>query len=321
MNSTTKSKKCRSKINAAEYKIFSDLKYSINPAAYLQSLGERLFDWQDAVMRDNARRIVIDGARQAGKSTIMSGIVCHHAKFFPGSLSVILAPTLKQAQEDMGKIVGFIAKDMSYPRLLKNNSEEIKLSNNARILVLTATDDAARGFSNPDIILFDEASRIDDSVYNAVRPMITNNPFARIYEISTPNGKKGFFYNHYHKSKDWSRYRVRAPWFPVETSSGLALMEYKPTLTEMNDPHFFFSPRHYDKMEQLEALEDMKMRQYEQEYCTEFVDAEDQVFAQDLIKAAFESKVDIPARLMTYDTDITPSIAQLMTELSQMEVL
>lgn len=320
MNSTTKSKKCRSKINAAEYKIFSDLKYSINPAAYLQSLGEKLFDWQDAVMRDNSRRIVIDGARQAGKSTIMSGIVCHHARFFPGSLSVILAPTLKQAQEDMGKIIGFISKDRDYPKLLKNNSEEIKLVNGARILVLTATDDAARGFSNPDIILFDEASRIADTVYNAVRPMITDNPFARIYEISTPNGKKGFFYSHY-KTKSWSRYRVRAPWLPVETPSGLTLVEYKPTQDELDDPHFFFSPRHYDRNEQLEALMDMKKRQYEQEYCTEFVDAEDQVFAQELILAAFNSQVDAPVIPVSYDTDITPSMAQLMTELSQMEVI
>lgn len=285
----------------------------------MTSIGQTLFEWQSAVMRDNSRRIVINGARQAGKSTIMSGLVCHHAKFFPGSLSVILAPTLKQAQEDMGKIVNFISLDPDYPKLIKNNSEEIKLENRARILVLTATDDAARGFSNPDIILFDEASRIDDSVFNAVRPMITDNPFARIYEISTPNGKKGFFYKHYNNPR-WSRYQVRAPWYPIETSSGLELVEYRDTILQ-DDLHFFFSPRHYNKKEQLESLQDLKKRQYEQEYCTEFVDAEDQVFAQDLIKAAFESKVDIPAQLMTYDTDITPSIAQLMTELSQMEVL
>lgn len=276
--------------NAADMKIFSDLKYTLDPAAYMLSIGQNLFDWQIAVMRDTSRRIVIDGARQAGKSTIMSGIVCHHARFFPGSLSVILAPTLKQAQEDMGKIVSFIALDKSYPTLLKNNNEEIKLQNGARILVLTATDKAARGFSNPDIILFDEASRIDDSVFHAVRPMITDNPFAIIYEISTPNGRKGFFYTHF-CTPSWSRYRVRCPWQPVDTPRGIELVEYTPKDIDTQGINFFFSPRHYNIEEQKEALYDMHKRQYEQEHCTEFVEAEDQVFRMDLIEKLFATRV------------------------------
>lgn len=309
------------RLEEPDARLLDDIIMALDPASYLDSLGVDLFDWQRAVMRDTSTRIVIDGARQAGKSTIMSGIVCHKARFFPGSLSVILAPTLKQAKEDMGKVMAFIARDKAYPRLNKCNQEEITLSTGARILVLTATDDAARGFSNPDIILFDEASRIPDSVFNAVRPMITNNRRARIYEISTPKGKKGFFYRHFH-TQSWSRYRVRAPYYPVETPQGLTLLDYKWDLSyDKPGVHFFFSPRHYDRDEQLEALEQMQKRQYDQEYGTDFVDAEDQVFAMELIRAAFDADVQMPKAEQTLETDyMSPEIARLMSELSRMDI-
>lgn len=271
------------------------------PVRYLKSLGWNVFEWQQAVLQDASRRICIDGARQGGKSTILSAVTCHHAKYFPNSLSVILAPTLKQASEDMQKIKAFIARDKTYPRLTRFGSEEIATEKGARILVLTATDDAARGFSNPDIILFDEASRISDDVFEAVRPMITNNPRARIYEISTPNGKQGFFYNHF-SNPSWSRYLVRAPWIAADSERGPVLVpiteeEGRETLRKNLKPtasageiRFFFSPRHYDENDQSEALSQMHVRKYLQEYGCEFVDAEDQVFSQDLIEAMFASE-------------------------------
>lgn len=284
-----------------EREMCQELINGCEPVRYLKGLGWNVFEWQQAVLQDASRRICIDGARQGGKSTILSAVTCHHAKYFPNSLSVILAPTLKQASEDMQKIKAFIARDRTYPRLTRFGSEEIATEKGARILVLTATDDAARGFSNPDIILFDEASRISDDVFEAVRPMITNNPRARIYEISTPNGKQGFFYNHF-SNPSWSRYLVRAPWIATDSERGPVLVpiteeEGRETLRKNLKPtagageiRFFFSPRHYDENDQAEALSQMHVRKYLQEYGCEFVDAEDQVFSQDLIEAMFASE-------------------------------
>ena len=269
--------------------------------AYLESIGFRLFPWQRAVLRDQATRITICGARQSGKSTILSGVCCHTAKYRPKSLSVILAPTKLQASEDIGKVRDFMTRDPDYPAVRRSGAEEIVLENGSRILVLTATDTAARGFSKPAVVLFDEASRIDDSVYDAVRPMITGSRTSVIYEISTPFGRKGFFYDHFsrigaqEKKIKRSRYLVKAPWQVIRTTG-------KPTLAripleEIEGVHCFFSPRHEDETEQLEALDQMKEMQYRQEYGCEFVDAEDQVFRQDLIDAmfAFDSKAEISA--------------------------
>ena len=274
-----------------------------DPVRYLRHIGWDVFPWQEAVLSDDSTRICIDGARQGGKSTILSAVTCHHAKYYPNSLSVILAPTLMQAGEDMMKIKAFIARDKTYPKLTRSGAQEIATEKGARILVLTASDDAARGFSNPDIILFDEASRIPDDVFEAVRPMITDNPRAKIYEISTPNGKQGFFYKHF-SSPSWSRYLVRAPWIAAEGMRGPELVpiseeEARETLRENLPPSgkageikFFFSPRHYNEAEQRDALDGMHIRKYLQEYGCEFVDAEDQVFSQRLIEEMFASRGD-----------------------------
>lgn len=281
--------------NAAEIKIFKELARSLSASYYLTSIGFKLFDWQRAVLDDPCKRICIDGARQGGKSTIMAGVCCHHAKYNPKSLSVILTPSLKQSNEDIIKIREFMDHDSEYPKRIKDGGDgEIVLANKSRILVVTASDDAARGFSAPGIVLFDEASRIDDSVFKAVKPMLTGCKRSRIYEISTPNGKKGFFYGHFTgKSKRWSRYLVRGGYDAVVGPQGIPIViptQFKPDTDQYK---FFISPRHLDEDEQMENLESIEydIRNYNQEYGCEFVTAENQAFDQNLIDSLFGSSI------------------------------
>ena len=135
--------------------------------------------------------------------------------------------------------------------------------------------------------------------------MITNNVRAKIYEISTPNGKKGFFHDHF-SSPRWSRYLVRSPFEAIDGYNGPELSpiteddarnRLKENLRPGSKPEkirLFFSPRHYNRGEQEDALSGMHIRKYQQEYGCEFVDAEDQVFQQALIEAMFSHPVDDP---------------------------
>lgn len=267
-----------------------EIVYGLDPVEWLSHIKWDSFDWQRDVLHDPSTRICINGARQAGKSTIISAKACHMAKYRPGSLTVILAPTQRQSQEDMLKIRSFYGPDATYPKRVKANDMELVLDNGSRVLVLTATDEAARGFSNPDLIIFDEASRIPDIVFDAVRPMITNNDRAVIVEISTPNGRKGFFNSHFH-SDLWSRYEVRAPWDIVTTATMPTLVKTMYEGTE--GVKLYFSPRHYSFKDQIEVItngedgQGMSSRMYRQEYCCEFVEAEAQVFSNELIANLF----------------------------------
>lgn len=288
--------------------------FGLDPVRWLQSIGWKTFEWQESVLRDKSTRICINGARQAGKSTIISARACHMAKYKPGSLTVILAPTQNQSKEDMLKIRAFYSMDQSFPERKKANDQELVLANGSRVLILTASDEAARGFSNPDLIIFDEASRVDQVVFDAVRPMITNNDRAVIVEISTPNGKKGFFYSHFNSDR-WSRYEVRCPWDYIATDNLPQLRRTKYNGTP--GINFYFSPRHFNENDQMDVIlggingMGMDSRTYRQEYCCEFVEAQAQVFSNDLIEALFtpRTSAEVP-EFMPVGADLIQSIEE-----------
>ena len=79
-----------------------DLRYTLSPRQWVEHVERRsLFPWQAAVLDDPSPFIVIDGARQGGKSTVVVKPAAHSAKYYPGSLTVIAAATESQAIEDM----------------------------------------------------------------------------------------------------------------------------------------------------------------------------------------------------------------------------
>ena len=265
--------------------------YGLSRSHYIAALGWKPFDWQSQVLKSQHKRKIINGSRQSGKSTIVSSVPCHTAKYYPKSLSIILAPTEAQAIEDILKVKEFIASDPSYPDIKRDSQDEIALANKSRILVIPATERSARGYSRPRTIVLDEASRIPDVVCKSgVRPMLTDNPDCELFEISTPNGKQGFFFDS-SSSVRYERYMIRSPW-QVDPRNNWSLIPYmdEARFTAMMRPRgvmVWFSPRHHNLDKQQANLESMGMQQYQQEYCCEFVEQEDMVFSYDEIEKAF----------------------------------
>jgi hypothetical protein len=272
--------------------ILRETLYGLCRSAYVSSLGFPLFPWQGKLLDSHTRRKSVNGSRQSGKSTIVSSIPCHTAKYVPGSLSIVLAPTERQAQEDIIKVKDFISADKAYPELTRESQDGIELANGSRIIVIPATERSARGYSKPRVIVMDEASRILDVVYKSgIRPMLTDNPECEMFSISTPNGKQGFFYEAHTGRGRWERYEIRSPW-TVDPDDEWNLLEAIPEeqyQAEMQAKGIrsWYSPRHWNKDEQLENLIAMGRQQYQQEYCCEFVEQEDMVFSYDDIEKAF----------------------------------
>ncbi len=268
--------------------------YRQDPVAYVKSLSFRPFDWQSQVLGSGKTRIILNCSRQSGKSTIVSVMPCHTAKYVPGSLSLIIAATEFQAREDKGKVLSFMAMDPTYPEIVRNSDKGLELSNGSRIVIVPGTDKSARGYSCPNLVILDEASRIEDLIYTSgVRPMFTDNPTGRLVILSTPNGQTGFFHSIFTRDDDvWLRILVRSPWEPVMTGAGLSLAAYKPKeafIDEQLQRKVFadYSPRHNNYDEQSENLTDMGRLLYLQEYCCEFVETEDSVFTYETINKMF----------------------------------
>lgn len=271
-----------------------ELLYTISPYHYVRSLGFTPYKWQRDILRSVHKRKSINGARQAGKSTIVSAKPCHIAKYYPESVSLIVAATEYQAWLDMEKIKNFIARDRTYPEIKRDNDRLIMLGNGSWIMVVPATEKAARGPSAPSLILLDEASRIEDIVYKSgIIPMLTENPECELINISTPNGKQGFFFKSFNNPK-WERYEVRAPWEVVETELRLIPAEpeeeYRRKCAEKGIKGYD-SPRHKNQAEQQFNLEEMGVLLYKQEYGPKFVEPEDQVFSYDDIERMMNSNI------------------------------
>ena len=69
----------------------------------------------------------------------------------------------------------------------------MELINGSRIEALPGTEKTIRGFSGVDLLIVDEAARVADELYYAVRPMLAVSG-GRLMMLSTPFGKRGVFY-------------------------------------------------------------------------------------------------------------------------------
>lgn len=281
----------------------------LNPVKYAESIDlpfGTLYQWQKDVLSITKGDVCINGARQAGKSTIVSVVPCHKAKYIPGSLSIVVAPTLTQAGEDMEKIRACIANDKQFPKMTRGNDSELRFENGSRIVVAPATD-AARGKSAPALVILDEASRIEDYIFSeVVLPMFTKSRSYLFLRISTPNGKKGFFYDDFSDEKV-QRFEVRSP-YDVSTVNNWTLTPAKPEDTykaEMLEKGIraYYSPQHADYDKQSAFLRRMGKMRYEQEFCCQFVEPEDQVFSYSDIEAMFTT----PAKADPYDDLLAPT--------------
>lgn len=267
---------------------------ALDRAYYVKSLGFTCFEWQNNVLKDTSKRKVINGARQSGKSTIVAAVPAHTARFYPGSISIIGAPTENQANETMSKVISFIARDKDYPKLRKCSNEEVQLENGSRIIVRTAKSDTFRGYSCPRVIILDEASRIEEDAYTSgARPMLTDNPDGELYLISTPFGQEGFFYEAMHDTTGtWTKWNIRSPYTVVGTGSETHL---EPCMDEeafqeegrKEGIRCYYSPRHRDYKFSSEQLMAMKTMQFRQEYETLFIEKEGQVFSYEEIRDMF----------------------------------
>src|SRR5438045_3244400 len=73
---------------------------------------------------------------------------------------------------------------------------------------------AVRGFSNVGLLIIDEAARVPDDLYIAVRPMLAVSG-GQLICMSTPWGKRGFFYDAWvNGGDDWRRIQAPAQLIP-----------------------------------------------------------------------------------------------------------
>ena len=181
-----------------------------DPVLLARRAGIEPDGWQADLLRSDARQMALLCSRQSGKSTVSSFLALHEALYKPPALVLLLSPSLRQSQELFRKVKdGYAALPDACPAT-EESALRLEFENNSRIVCLPGKEATVRGFSGVSLLVVDEASRVDDALYQAIRPMLAVSG-GRIVLLSTPFGKRGFFHHEYMEGgPGWKRVKITA---------------------------------------------------------------------------------------------------------------
>lgn len=238
-----------------------DLACSLDPALLMRAAKLQPDDWQAELLRASADRVLLLCARQTGKSTTTAVLALHEAIYRPPALILLLSPTQRQSSE-LFKRLSTLYQAMGAPVPVDQESAlRLELANGSRIVSLPGKEGTVRGFSGVALLVIDEAARVADELYYAVRPMLAVSG-GRLIALSTPFGRRGWFHEEWSSDRGWHRVKVKASDCPR------------------------ISPEFLE--EERSSLGDWW---YSQEYEVEFRDAIDSVFSRDAVTAAVSGGV------------------------------
>ncbi len=132
----------------------------------------------------------------------------------------------------------------------------MELANGSQIISLPGSEKTTRGYSAATLVVMDEASRVPDELLASVRPMLATTN-GRFIALSTPAGKRGWFYESWTDGQGWERVDVKGADCPRISKDFLE--------------------------EERQALGPMR---FSQEYECQFINSETSVFNTDLIQQA-----------------------------------
>jgi Terminase large subunit, T4likevirus-type, N-terminal len=234
-----------------------------DPATIFTAAGMKPDPWQAELLKSSPPRMLLLCSRQAGKSTTAAALAILAAVLRAPALILLLSPTLRQSGELFKAHVLMQYKALGRPVAVTQESAlTMTLANGSRIISLPGEEGSIRSFSSVRLIIVDEAARVPDDLYRAVRPMLAVSK-GQLVCLSTPFGKRGFFYDEWTGKNAWKRVQIKATDVPRITAEFLE--------------------------EERQALGD---RWYRQEYLTSFEDVVDAVFSAEDIAAAMDPDLE-----------------------------
>ena len=266
---------------------------SLDPALYARRVGFDPYEWQTKALDPTRHRIALLSARQVGKSTVVAVRAVHTAIFHPRSLIIIVSPSQQQSRELMIKIEDVLAMDGTL-QMENDAAFEKVFTNKSRIVALPGTERSTRGYSNPKLIIIDEAARVLDETYKALRPMMVGGKTDLIL-LTTPFGKRGFFHKVWEDTAErWTKIEVPAAWRLVNGELLVPEPEQQYRARRAKKGILgFYSPRHTEAFmrEELEEMKDSAW--FNQEYGVEFVDPEGGLFDMDAVLESLDESTSM----------------------------
>jgi hypothetical protein len=233
-----------------------------DPALLLADAGLEPDPWQARCLRSDAPRRLLLASRQAGKSLAAAGLALKAALLEAPALVLILSPTQRQSGEFFRDKFLPAWRALGSPGGGRPTQLTLEMGNGSRVVSLPENEEGVRSYSGVRLLVLDEAARVADDLYRAVRPMLAVSGGALV-ALSTPFGRRGWFWEAWERGEGWERYRVTAAECP------------------RIDPAFLAAERR-----------DLGPRWFAQEYETSFEDVVGALIAQSDIEAALGAGVE-----------------------------
>ena len=240
----------------------TDIRRSLDPVQLMRDGGLTPDTWQADLLQSASKRILMLCSRQSGKTEVAITKAEHTALYKPGSLSLIVSPSQRQSGEVFRRLMLLHSTLSGVPNLVAESALRAEYANGSRVLALPGTERTIRGLAGADLILLDEAARVDDELLAAMRPMMATVNGSLI-ALTTPKGKRGWFFEAWTGGeKSWHRVKVSASQCPRLTKEFLA-----------------------------EELRELGAMRFSEEYQLEFLEADESVFPTAIIDRAFTTEV------------------------------
>ena len=235
-------------------------------------------EYQAGFLRDTSKRIVLRWSRQAGKTTCIALRAIWFALTHPKTLTLIVAPTLRQSMIMSDRIQDFLAglpKDKRYEFVERLQRTTIRFRNGSRIVALPNSPQLLRGYTADQVITDESGFFKDDSLvfYNVLYPMLSTTD-GTLIASSTPWSKESVFYR-ICQAPEFSKHTVTCE---DVVRSGLVKQSF------------------IDEMRQ-----QLPYERFQREFMSEFVEDIDAWLTQSLIVSCIDSN------LIPYDFQAQPS--------------
>src|SRR5215468_8696518 len=143
-----------------------------DPVHLLTEAGITPDPWQAGALRSTADRMLLLASRQAGKSSVSAALAVRTALLEPGAPVLLLSPSQRQSGELFRKVLDLYGALGRPVPAVRETALQLELANGSRVVSLPGTEGTVRGFSKVSLLVIDEAARVSDPLYCAVRPML-----------------------------------------------------------------------------------------------------------------------------------------------------
>jgi phage FluMu gp28-like protein len=225
-------------------------------------------DYQASLLKDESKRIVVRWSRQAGKTTCIALRAICFALTHPKTLTLIVAPSLRQStivSDRIGDFLGSLPREYKSKLIEKLQRTTIRFKNGSRIVALPNSPQLLRGYTANQVICDESGFFKDDQLifYNVLYPMLSTTD-GTLIASSTPWNKDSVFYR-ICQNPDFSKHVCTCE---DVVRSGLAKQSF---------------------MDEMKAL--LPFERFQREFMSEFVEDIDAWLTQSLIVSCIDSKM------------------------------